>query len=487
MPWKLVHDHPACRTGEWAVVNQQAEAEGRHSIEGCHATRAEALAQQRALYANEPSAGRQAIHEVEQMSIQRFVLPIQAKAVTDTDSGEITGYAAVYGNVDLQDDMFERGAFAKSAEDWSRATKSRLPLLDWHGDSIDRIIGSVKQLKSTVEGLWFRAGFTKDERGQRARQLARDGHLSGVSVGWLPVGQPRFKTVDGKAVQVIGEARVHEISLTPIPANPLAQLASVKSLETKAVSDKPWSDFTAADYSPEQWRRACLIDTGQGAPDSKDRYKLPVREPSGALNRNGVHAAAGGHGVGAVQGVSPEKKQAAARALVGLYRGQLGEDPPPGLLRLAGMQAASLDFATFADAMTKALSLPDLAAKAAADALVASYHPDIPDAESEEAGPADGPPTSDAAAPTGQPDAEPAGDTAAVQAEAEHQALRHRIDDATAYALRVIHLEPRDGALVGTPPLARAGALAPLEIAQAMGDLDRLEAELHATDARKGN
>lgn len=98
------------------------------------------------------------------------------------------------------------------------------------------------------------------------------------------------------------------------------------------VSDKPWSEFSQADYSPEQWREASLIDTEEGSPDSKDRYKLPVKEPSGELNRNAVHAAAGR--IHAVEGISADKKAAAARKLVGLYR-QIGETPPEGLTNLA--------------------------------------------------------------------------------------------------------------------------------------------------------
>jgi HK97 family phage prohead protease len=107
-----------------------------------------------------------------------------------------------------------------------------------------------------------------------------------------------------------------------------------------AVSDKPWSQFGEGEYSPAEWRRACLIDTGVGDVDSKSRYKLPVREPSGVLNRNAVHAAAGGHGVGAVRGVSTDAKKAAARKLVSLYRNDLGEDPPDSLLTMAGMRDA---------------------------------------------------------------------------------------------------------------------------------------------------
>jgi HK97 family phage prohead protease len=300
--------------------------------------------------------------------MERKQLALKDVAVTDAGSGEITGLAAVYGNVDYQDDMFEVGAFAKSAQDWSRA-KAKLPLLDWHGDSIDRIIGSIVQLKSIAEGLFFRAGFTKDERGQRARQLAKDGHLTGVSVGWLPMHRPEIRAIGGKAVQIIREARVHEISLTPIPANNLAQLTSVKSLD---------------------------------APD------------------------------------------------------------------------ATFDYARFDAGLRAAMAIGfEPARKAAVLELLAAYQANH---DKQAAGPADEPPTADAAATA---DAS-AGDTAPppTPAEAERQELRARVDDSVAYALRIISPEPRDGALGGTPPVARAGPLAPLEMAKALSELDQLEAEL---------
>jgi hypothetical protein len=106
------------------------------------------------------------------------------------------------------------------------------------------------------------------------------------------------------------------------------------------VSDKPWSQFSDSDYTDAQYARACVLDRGMGAGTAKQRYSLPVREPDGTLNRGGVHAAAGGHGVSAVH-ASPQAKKAAAVKLVGLYRSQLKEDPPPSLLAAAGMAAAS--------------------------------------------------------------------------------------------------------------------------------------------------
>ena len=97
------------------------------------------------------------------------------------------------------------------------------------------------------------------------------------------------------------------------------------------ISEKPWSAYIEADYSIEQWHSSCLIHQHQGPPTSKAQCKLPVKTPNGAVNRNGVHAAAAAL-AGARGGVhaSSEEKAAATAALLRLY-GQLGEDPPDSL------------------------------------------------------------------------------------------------------------------------------------------------------------
>jgi HK97 family phage prohead protease len=101
-------------------------------------------------------------------------------------------------------------------------------------------------------------------------------------------------------------------------------------------SDKPWAQFTQADYTIEQWKRACLFDSGQGDPNSKARYKLPVREPGGALNGNGVHAAAARLNQA---DMSPAQRATVARKLIALYH-QLNEQPPESLSTMANRAAA---------------------------------------------------------------------------------------------------------------------------------------------------
>jgi hypothetical protein len=105
-------------------------------------------------------------------------------------------------------------------------------------------------------------------------------------------------------------------------------------VDQPTVSEVPWSIFTQSDFTLEQWRAACLLDTGTGASDSKGRYKLPVREPSGALNRNGVRAMA--YKIHTLEDISDEQRSAAARKLLGLYR-DIKEDAPEYLSEIANM------------------------------------------------------------------------------------------------------------------------------------------------------
>lgn len=107
--------------------------------------------------------------------------------------------------------------------------------------------------------------------------------------------------------------------------------------EMTAVSDRPFDRLTVDEYSPAEWRAACLVDTGVGDPDAKSRYRLPVREPLGVVNRAAVHAAGGG--IAAVRGISSDMRRTVARQLVGLYR-DMGEEPPEGLATMAGMRGA---------------------------------------------------------------------------------------------------------------------------------------------------
>jgi HK97 family phage prohead protease len=193
------------------------------------------------------------------MDPERLNLPIEWKAAGD-GSGEVEGHAAVFGNVDLQGDLILKGAFKKTLADWGRA-KGNIPLVDGHlSDSAKTLLGSVKQAREDTTGLWFRAGFASDETSQAVRTKALEGHLTGVSIGWLPTknGVAFKRGGDGEIVRVLSEVRLFEISLTPIPANPQAQLTSVKSASDPASPPQDGLDF---DQFAEAMTKALALPT----------------------------------------------------------------------------------------------------------------------------------------------------------------------------------------------------------------------------------
>ena len=114
-----------------------------------------------------------------------------------------------------------------------------------------------------------------------------------------------------------------------------AHLDADEEYAEDSISTKPWGDFSAADYDDEQWFKATIMHLN-GDSRTKGDNKLPVREPSGTLNKNGIHAAASAlaGGRGGVDAPA-EAKKAAAKTIVGLYS-KLKEDPPDSIKSLAG-------------------------------------------------------------------------------------------------------------------------------------------------------
>jgi hypothetical protein len=152
----------------------------------------------------------------------------------------------------------------------------------------------------------------------------------GVAVPAVPFQPPMMRATPLETEAERLHASATTSVVTSVQRTPLGVLAAGAQM---AVSNKPWSSFSASDYTPEQYKRACLIVLGDGA--TKDQCKLPVREPDGTLNVNAVHAAAAvlAGSRGGVQAPPADKKKA-ARALIRLY-GQINDEPPDSLKRLA--------------------------------------------------------------------------------------------------------------------------------------------------------
>jgi len=125
----------------------------------------------------------------------------------------------------------------------------------------------------------------------------------------------------------------------PDNANWLRILAQRKTEDSpvadSSLSSAPW-DGDAARFTPQQWRASCLVDTDEGAPDAKSRYKLPVREPGGAYNRAemGAAAAALAGARGGSMNIPASAKKSAAKKLSSLYN-RFNLPIPPSLKSMA--------------------------------------------------------------------------------------------------------------------------------------------------------
>jgi hypothetical protein len=96
-----------------------------------------------------------------------------------------------------------------------------------------------------------------------------------------------------------------------------------------AVVNKPWSGAASKYGSTGAYCDACLINENTGSRDNwtQDNCHLPVKEPGGAINRNGVTAAAAR--INQVKS-SPQKIAAAKARLRGLYQ-KLGMTIPDNI------------------------------------------------------------------------------------------------------------------------------------------------------------
>lgn len=152
-----------------------------------------------------------------------------------------------------------------------------------------------------------------------------------------PEGAKGCSTCKGDGKLPAPKAGGHRLKCADCKGKGWMTREDVEDLEARADSskwsEKPWSDFSQADYTPEQWKRACLVVEGDGS--TKGQCHLPVREPDGTYNVHGIAAAAGRLNQLDVRGMDSDYKADAAHAIASLYR-QMGKDVPPDVAELAG-------------------------------------------------------------------------------------------------------------------------------------------------------
>ncbi len=138
-----------------------------------------------------------------------------------TGEGRFSGYASVFGEIDLGKDAIEPGAFAQSL---SRRGASGVRMLFQHDPA--EPLGSWKTIREDARGLYVEGVLAPGvERAREVHQLMKNGALDGLSIGFQTV---KAKTDKG-GVRRILEADLWEISIVTFPMLPSARVSNVKN------------------------------------------------------------------------------------------------------------------------------------------------------------------------------------------------------------------------------------------------------------------
>ncbi|PYD92645.1 HK97 family phage prohead protease [Pseudomonas syringae pv. pisi] len=162
----------------------------------------------------------------------KIEVPFEVKA--SDESGNFEGYAAVFNNVDLGDDVILPGAFTKV-----KTTRGgRLKLALFH--DLTRLVGSADFTQDS-HGLYIKGkvnlavSYARD-----AYELMKEGTLDSMSIGFNTI-LAAYEEREGRSIRIIKQAELWEASLVPFGMNPEAQVTDVKSdirIFEKALRDR---------------------------------------------------------------------------------------------------------------------------------------------------------------------------------------------------------------------------------------------------------
>jgi HK97 family phage prohead protease len=256
-----------------------------------------------------------------------------------------------------------------------------------HGKGFSDVVGRGTAFKDSPHGFDGEFRVLSGPDGDKALELVNEGAYTGVSVEAMPIKSERTKEgvvrrISAKLLNVslcrnpaFADSRVLAVrenqtvnlnfgdtsstteaanitGMTAVIWTPTAEAApepepepapepdsdratevlariGYEPIKVRATVDRPW-DGSPARFSDEEYERSCLVCRSGDEPP-KTRCSLPVLEPNGDLNVQGMHAAASRL---SQTSLSTQEKAMAARKLVRYYR-QARETPPPSLLALA--------------------------------------------------------------------------------------------------------------------------------------------------------
>lgn len=165
------------------------------------------------------------------MSNNKHITFVNELKSIDGLTGEFTGYAAVFGNIDRGGDIIRKGAFRKSLAEHKR--NKTFPEF-FFGHNSDQPCGEITVLREDDRGLYMEGrlwvdGSNPDPHALKAlRGLTKENGSAGFSIGYRSMDWGYQKNPDAR---ILKEIQLWEVSFVTIPMNGLARASDVKSDE----------------------------------------------------------------------------------------------------------------------------------------------------------------------------------------------------------------------------------------------------------------
>jgi HK97 family phage prohead protease len=164
----------------------------------------------------------------ENFEIVNDILDIECdyKGIDADEDGSFEGYASVFGNKDLGNDVIKQGAFAKSIYE---KKPRQIKLLYQH--KTDEPIGVIDSLEEDKRGLKIKGRLAMGtQKGKEVYELMKMGALDSMSIGYR-LSPDDYKYSDKLKKRTITNLDLMEISMVTFPMNPKAKITKVKLAE----------------------------------------------------------------------------------------------------------------------------------------------------------------------------------------------------------------------------------------------------------------
>lgn len=148
-------------------------------------------------------------------------IPTELKA--NFEKRRIEGYASIFGNVDMGDDITHKGAFSKTVKE--RMPKGSIKFMRDH----HVLLGMPETLEEDSKGLLTVNRVSKTQIGDETLEMVADGTLTEMSFGF-DIIKSDFTEEGGKEIRNIREVKLWETSVVTWGMNPDTEILGVKAI-----------------------------------------------------------------------------------------------------------------------------------------------------------------------------------------------------------------------------------------------------------------